>query len=364
VSLDQALLTQLTTNYSAFQAQQAQINDSVRIASEAQIPTSAASPNTSLDMLLGAAAGLVIGMALAALLQLFDQRIRTEEDVEERVGVDLLGRIPAYSPTGGRGHGSDVRVAGEAYRRLRTNLQFASLDAPLGVVVVTSASAREGKTLTSSNLASVLAASGRRTLLLDADLRRPRLHKVFGKSLHNGLSEMLLRARETQRIDPEQFVERTSQPNLWILTAGVIPPNPAEMLASSHMEKALETMIAVYDVVIIDTPPLGVVADAAIVAARASGAILVLEASRTGVRPARAAAVALARSGVRIYGAVLNKATGAGEGYGSYEKYYYSSDADDDDVDTDTAANGDASAGVQGMRRERSWTPIVEPVCV
>jgi capsular exopolysaccharide synthesis family protein len=215
---------------------------------------------------------------------------------------------------------ADVKSpASEAYRTLRTNLNFADLDGPCRSLVVTSTVQEEGKTTTAANIAVVSAQAGTRVCLVDADLRRPALHRVFGLTNAEGLTTALLDGLSFAKV-----AQPTRIPNLVVVTSGRIPPNPAEVVGSRRMAQLVETAISEFDLVIFDTPPVISVADAVALAARCEGVLLVIRAGR--VPPAvilRAIHQIQAVKG-RIIGAILNNVNLQRDGYdyGYYQGYY------------------------------------------
>ena len=324
VSAETTLLSQLTLQYSNFQATQAQNLETASVAAPASTPLVPSSPRTSLNTALGGIAGLAVGGGLAALLEFLDQGLKTPEDVREKLGIPCLGVVPAYDvPKPGAKLSAKqqrrVDAATEAYRRLRTNLLFAAPDSDLRSVVITSARAGEGKTRTAANLAVALASSDKRVVLVDADMRRPSQHRLFAKSLEGGLSELIL-ATFNDQVPTLSNEHATQHPNLRVITSGTIPPNPSELLASKRAALLFHSLAATHDLVVVDTPPADVVTDALAVAADVTATVLVIEAGRTNASQARAVIDSLDGVGANVVGVVLNKAKQArGEG-----SYYYS----------------------------------------
>jgi capsular exopolysaccharide synthesis family protein len=271
LAADSAILAALTANYNSTAAQQVQGINSVRVASQATPPLLPAWPNKSMNIALGGFAGLLVGITVAVLFEYLDQGLRNEEDVRRKLGLPTLGVIPRFRPgaqhNGPRNHRAAL-MAGEAYRRLRTNLLFSTIDTPLSSVLITSTSLAEGKTRTAANLAGVVAASGQRVLLIDADLHRPSQHRLFGRPLRDGISDFLLAASRSEDL-VLNGQHRTEHPNLALLTAGTIPPNPSELLASRQFPGVLRNLERHYDLVVIDTPPVTAVTDALSIAAHA-----------------------------------------------------------------------------------------------
>lgn len=207
-------------------------------------------------------------------------------------------------------------MVSEAFRMLRTNLQFVGVDKPLKKIVITSSNPEEGKSVVAANLAISIASTGSKVLLIDADLRRPRVHKLFFLENYKGLSSLLAGDLKMDDVANETPVE-----NLYVITSGPIPPNPAEILGSAKMNQFIEKASSVYDMIIFDSPPVNTVADASILSSIADGVILVVEAGVTAREAAILAKEQLEKINARILGVVLNKAKQSSEGY--YYYYYY-----------------------------------------
>jgi succinoglycan biosynthesis transport protein ExoP len=327
VDANTALLSQLTQNYSSFQATQAQNLETVSVAVAAAAPLSPASPKISLNTALGALAGLLLGLGLAALLEFLDQGLHTAEDVRERLGLPCLGVVPYYvvqraktsedAPKLTPKQQRHMDAAAEAYRRLRTNLLFAAADTDLSSVVFTSARAGEGKTRTAANLAVAIANSDTRVVLIDADMRRPSQHRLFDKPIQEGVSELIL-ATTAERVPSLNGTHATQYDNLVLITSGTIPPNPSELLASKRASRLFHSLAATYDMLVIDTPPVEVVTDALSVAAECSATVVVIEAGKTNAGQANAVIASLRNVGANVIGVVLNKARERDSG-----QYYY-----------------------------------------
>lgn len=268
------------------------------------------SPRMLLNTLLAAALGLLVVGGIAFAIEYFSDSIKDADAVEEVAHLSTLGQIATMR--GGADRTEIYRLAAilyprsgvtEAYRRLRTNVEFATLDVPVRTLLVTSSMPGEGKTVTAANLAAVFAQADYRVLLVDADLRRPGVHKVFDARNTVGLTTLV---RESQ-VTVDAVAQATEQPNLRILTTGPLPPNPAELLRSPRMQTVIEKLVAVADLVIIDSPPLLAVAILAILSSLADGTLLVIDAGRGRRRAVSESREVLLKAGARVLGVALNR---------------------------------------------------------
>ncbi|HWQ42534.1 MAG TPA: CpsD/CapB family tyrosine-protein kinase [Desulfosporosinus sp.] len=213
----------------------------------------------------------------------------------------------------------------EAYRTLRTNLQFTSVDSETKMIMVTSAGPREGKSITVANLAVSLAQTGKSVLIIDADLRNPTQHKIFGLDNWEGLSVALVADQDHR--DYRDYARETAVPGVMVLTGGPIPPNPAELVGSKRMKGLIEEFSEQFDIVLIDTPPIIAVTDAAILAQEVDGVILVVAAGEVNKDYAQRAKELLDKVGAKILGAVLNKADMKTSDHYYYYYYHGSNDS-------------------------------------
>lgn len=208
-------------------------------------------------------------------------------------------------------------IVKEAYNSIRTNLLFSQRGEKCPIFVVSSPTANNGKSINSINMAISFAQMGKRTLLIDADMRNPTIHRMFSIPTKNGLSEIL--AGLTASIS----VSKTDIENLSVLTAGNLPPNPAELLSSERMDKLLEFVKSRYDCVFIDTPPINIVSDAAAFASKVTGYILIVKSETTDVQDVKTAVTALGHINANILGFILNDVNATGKRYSSYYKRGY-----------------------------------------
>lgn len=298
------------------------------ILAPAQAPTTPISPDIRRNVLLAALAGLMIAAAMAYLLDYLDHTVKSPVDVERELGLSTMGAI---TQIGGMHKPGDSLIVvkhprspiSEAFRVLRTNLRFSGIENPNGALLVTSAGPGEGKTTTAANLAITLAQAGKRVVLVDSDLRRPSMHKLFGLSNSIGLSTLFLENPPTV----EQALQPSGVEGLQVLTSGQVPPNPTELLDSKRMNEILSQLRADTDMVVLDSAPCLAVADASIIGSRCSGAILVIETGKTRTEVAKRAVETLQRTNVKLLGTVLNKMSQRRASGYYYYYYYYSADA-------------------------------------
>ena len=281
-------------------------------------------PNLFMNLLYGIAAGLLLGVLGAFVLEFLDDTLKTPEDLEQKLRLAVLGIIPKIGPKESvESVAADPRSAfSEAYRSVRTALQFSTDHGVPRSLLITSASPSEGKSTTALALARDLAQLGRRVLLIDGDLRNPNLHKQLGLRSEIGLSNLLAGASGLS-----DAVQETRHERLHVMLAGPVPPNPAELLSGSKLLSLLTVATERYDQVIIDGPPVLGLADAPILANAVEGTLLVVTSAKTRISTAQAGLKRLLSARARVIGALLTKydAKTAGYGYGyayHYDGYY------------------------------------------
>lgn len=319
----------------------------VSVVREASAPTSPSSPNLKLNVALGLLVGLALGVGIAVLREVLDTRVRTEDDVARVTDTSVIGTIPFDEDA--PKHPLIVQTSphshrAEAFRRVRTNLQFLDVADRPRSIVVTSSVPGEGKSTTSINVAITLADAGTRVVLVDADLRRPAVAKYMGIEGSVGLTTVLI-----GRADVADVVQPWGNGNLHVLPAGQIPPNPSELLGSQAMAQLLETLTSRYEVVLLDTAPLLPVTDAAILARLTGGALVVAGSDKLHRNQLTESMSSLETVGARVLGIVLNRQhRKAGDQY----TYY--------DYSPTPAVDG--AKGRAGGRRRRSRTAPTAPV--
>jgi capsular exopolysaccharide synthesis family protein len=298
-------------------------------------------PNPARNGAVGLILGLLIGLAGAALRELLDLTIKSAETLEEVVGAPVLAVVP-FDPAAKQAplvmDSDTLSARAESVRHLRTNLQFVDVDHPVKVIVVVSSVPNEGKSTTAVNLAIAFAEAGRKVMLIEADMRRPRVADYLGLEGAVGLSDVL-----AGQVAIDDVLQKWGRHDLWVLTSGSIPPNPSELLGSRNMAALLERQRTTFDLIIIDTPPLLPVTDAAVVAAYADGAVLVARAGKTPQQRVRMAAASLRAVDARLLGCVLNMQRSKG----ATEYYYY------------RYANNDQTRGRRKLKVPTDRTPSV-----
>ncbi len=281
-------------------------------------PTNPIKPKTKLNIILGLVLGLMLGIGGAFVSEYLDTSIKVPEEVENYIGIPVLGTIPKINITTTKNKATPEEIlksrlitvgplanspVAEAYRTLRTNLKFSSISKPLRTIVVTSSLAQEGKSTVTVNLAITFAQLGHKVLMLDADLRKPMLHRIFGYNRVPGLTDVLVGNAKIDTVIHDLF---KISPNLAMVTSGQIPPNPAELLGSHQMEELLSEVLQRFDYVFIDTPPVLPATDASEMATKSDGVILVVKALSTEREVLEQSKKMLDRAGANIIGAVLN----------------------------------------------------------
>jgi capsular exopolysaccharide synthesis family protein len=310
----------------------------VRIIDKAATPESPIKPRKKLNVLLGALLGLLLGGGIAVLLESLDTSLKSIEDVEA-LGLPVLGHIPKIKETHKHGGArkNESRVAGEAlrvashllthfapkspvseaYRTLRTNIQFSNLDHPPHTILLTSPGPGEGKSTTAANLAITFSQMGTKTLLMDADFRRPIVHSIFGVEKAPGITNYL-----AGKMPLEGIIKKTPVENLDVVTCGVIPPNPSELLASQKMKEFVEQLKSKYQMILVDSPPVIAVTDAVVLSLLLDAVVLLASAGQTSQLGLARAKSLLENVNAKVIGGVLNKIE-AKSAYGSYHYYYY-----------------------------------------
>jgi polysaccharide biosynthesis transport protein len=316
-------------------------SSNIHIVDEAESPEQAYKPRKLFNMVIALVSGLILGIGLAFFTERLDSSLKTPDDIDRYLSIPSLGIIPSHSSlispskrlllsdrSKGNGKSNSVElvthrdahsILSEAYRNLRTSILLSPSNGhPPKLLVVTSSQQGEGKTTTSINIAITLAQAGGSVVLLDCDMRKPRMHRVLNLIPDNGMSTFLSGLSEMPPL-----IQKTEIPNLFAVSSGRIPPNPAELIGSSRMKEGLSFLGRSFTYVIIDTPPVLSVTDARILGTMADGVILVIKGGATHREAVRLTKRLLQEVHVRIIGSILNEVNVLSADYAYYSKYYY-----------------------------------------
>jgi capsular exopolysaccharide synthesis family protein len=320
-------------------------SNNIHIVDPAKPPRQPYKPNKMLNLALGLMAGLILGVGLAFFVEHLDSSVKTPDDIDRYIKLPSLGVIPSMASllpssrrrqlaatAGGNGKGvSDLQkvelityhdtksLISEAYRNLRTSVLLSSGSGrPPKTLLVTSSQAGEGKTTTAVNIAITLSQTGEKVILLDCDMRNPRVHKVIGLENAQGMSTFL-----SGNSDLSSLIQQSDIPNLFAVSAGRVPPNPAELLGSQRMKQGLALLDEYFDHIVIDTPPVLSVTDARILSTLVDGVVLVIKGSETPKEAVQRTKRLLQEVHAHIIGTLLNNVNVRSADYYYYSKYYY-----------------------------------------
>ena len=296
-------------------------SSNIRVIDIAEQPRAPVSPNRMFNETAAIFGGSLLAIVLAFFVEYLDNRIKSPEEIKAHLGLPHLGMLPLVDESAKSGKyvlldGETSPNFAEAFRVVRTNVLFSSAAAGGQSVLITSTSPGEGKSMVASNLALSLAQAGRRVILLDADLRKPKVHQAFGVPQEPGLSNVLVGNAKAS-----ESVRKGSVPGLWVLPAGRIPPNPAELLGSQRFHEFIGSLRQHFDWIVIDSPPVMAVADASVLANLATGVVFVIGSEMTSRHIARRAIEQLHNSQAKFFGAVLNRVDLQRNAY-YYSQYY------------------------------------------
>jgi non-specific protein-tyrosine kinase len=291
-------------SYEQIQLTEAQSSSGITQQEPAAPPDAPIRPRPVLDAVLAAVAGLILTAGIVFLIEFLDDTIHDPREIMRKWGVPVLGTIVHYN------HDKDELITAkqprsqisEAFRALRTNLQYASVNLPIQTLLVTSPSPEDGKTTVAVNLAGVIAQGGRKVVIVDADLRRPRIHKIFQISNRVGLTDQFIRPQDQS----DGVIKPTEITGLHALTSGNLPPNPSELLSSEKMSKILIQLASQFDMTILDAPPFLVVTDALVLAPRVDGVLIVIKPSLTKRAALKNLLDQLRQVKANVIGVVLN----------------------------------------------------------
>ena len=364
----QSKLNTLQTNYMNMLAntQRGALN-TLTIIESAALPTGPIGPNVPLMVVVAAVFALAVAVGAVYLLAFLDNTIKSPEEIKRLSGLPMLIGIPTI--TGETYPDKLIAVKqprspiAEAYRSLRTDVQFSTIDRTENTaLLVTSPGPSEGKSLTAANLAVVIAQAGHRVLIVDSDLRRPVMHKIFAVDNHTGLTEFM-RSTKISELDEsveaglETVIHNTAVDGLCVMTSGPIPPNPSELLSSNTYHLLLDALKKHFDYIIVDSPPALVVTDAIVLSTRVDGVLLVIDADSTQKGQLRQSADRLREVNANVLGVVVNRLSAKTDGYYDYYHYYYYQKSGDGSYAYTSGSTRSADRKTSPFKRRTSSSP-------
>ena len=301
----------------------------IRVVDGAEVPRYPVKPKKRLNIILAIIVGLVTGIGLAFFFEYLDNTIKIPEDVEKYLNIPFLGPVPLFSTKSKVDIEDDTNpalvafhssksTASESYRGIRTSILLSSAESAPQVILITSVGPLEGKTITTANLAVTMAQAGSKVIILDCDMRRPKVHKLFGVVRDQGISNLLVESSDVKRA-----IFHTRIPNLDVIPCGTIPPNPSEILGSTRMASLLNVLRKKYAHILIDSPPSTAVTDAVVLSKFVDGVVLVIRADSTVREIAKNCVAQFGTVGANILGVVLNGVDIGRDSYYYYQYYYY-----------------------------------------
>lgn len=298
--------------------------NNVRIVDPADVPDSPVRPQKGTNLILASLGGLLLGLVLAFLVEMLDQSIRTQEDIERKLGLPFLGVIPQTMVKNGKIFEPmlvpELTLTSEAFRNMRTMVDFAGVDGKSKAILITSTVQGEGKTYVASNVAVALAQLGESVLLIDGDLRRPNIHRAFSLPSESGLSDFLVKGRHAD--DVAALIRKSAVPGLAILPCGPRPPNPSELLNTPRLGALIAWAREHYDRIVIDCTPMFPINDTLLWGRHISSGVFVVRYGATRIPLIQSAVQKLVTGGIKPLGVAINAAKAGGLSYASYGYYY------------------------------------------
>ena len=341
LQVDQNTYILMTEKLEETKISEAGQKENIRLVDDAILPIYPTKPNKRLNLILGALIGLGLGIGLTFLIEYFDDSVKNPDELE-RMGLPILSIIPKIATEdltkkilsrngGSNGEMEEIRKIesrlvthfdpkspiSEAYRTLRTNIQFKDIENTNRAILITSSTPKEGKSTTVANLAITMAQMGTKTLLVDTDLRRPVIHSIFDQKKDGGITNYLV-----AKSSFEEVIKPTVIDNLYIVTSGPLPPNPSEILSSNKMKEFIQRARSEFSTILFDSPPIIAVTDAAVLSSIVDGLILVIKAHQTRRDAIKRALSLLESVKAKVFGSLLNSVN-IERTYGSYYYYYY-----------------------------------------
>jgi polysaccharide biosynthesis transport protein len=302
-------------------------NNNLRVVDRAEVPTSPVKPRKKLILLIGLLVAFMAGFLAIVLIEFLETRFRDFEELEKASKKSILGVVPKFKADSGNGvdpleivfEQKGQFAAIEAFRTLRTNIKLGNPDKEIKKILITSSLKKEGKTILSVNIASSYVLAGKKVVIVDADMRKPRIHKIFNIKNDIGLSTAVI-----GEVPLEKAIDHDVYKGLDVLTSGSVPPNPAELIESKRFADVLEQLSSMYDMIVIDSPPLTPVSDAATLSTLTDGVLIVIDISKTPRDVYRSAIEKISKPGIRFLGTIVNMLDSKErKRFASYYQYYH-----------------------------------------
>lgn len=315
------MISQLESDAARSEMQAASASTFIQMVDPAQVPGSPSSPRVAQNTVLGAFVGILLAVGLVALLEYLDNTVKAHTNMQDLTHAPLLSSVPVNAGIE-RGSRQVYSIADpksgatEAINLLRTNLVFAGIGKPIKSMAITSSVTEEGKSTITANLAVAFAKSGKTVAIIDADLRKPTQHRIFGVENSFGVTNYIT----DTSADWSSLAHRVALPDLTLIASGPIPPNPAEMVASERFKSLVKELEAQFDYVLIDTPPILQASDGLVLGSFTDGILLITQYGQTRIDALKSSSTLINQSGARLLGIVLNQSKGAGANY--YGGYY------------------------------------------
>jgi len=324
--------TSVLQSYESLRIAEAQSVSNVVQVEPATVPVAPIRPRIMTNTVMAAVVGAMIAVGLIFLIEYLDDSVKSPEELARVTDIPVIGVIRDVGKSVDGSPYADEHPrspTAEAFRTLRSHIEFSGVNQPIRSLLITSPGPNEGKSTIAANLAVVMAQGGKKVILMDSDLRRPRMHRIMGIPNRIGLSDLFMR----EPFDLQGVLRPWRKENLLYMASGGLPPNPAELLGSERMKMIIEKVVSESSIVIIDSPPLGIVTDAAVIAARVDAVLLVIKPKRTPLGAVVHVVEQLQRADAHIIGIVMNGVPVRDAGYynGYYRGYYYYSSYGGDD---------------------------------
>jgi capsular exopolysaccharide synthesis family protein len=360
LALYQQIYTNLLNNYEAIRLARLRSTPNVVQIEPASIPEEPIQPQPLRDMLLGAVSGALLMGVIAFVIEFLDDSLKTPEDIQNHLGVPVIGFIGEMDQNNNVRTGvyvaeNPLSPITDSFRTLRTNLEFASVDKAIKTLLITSTQPYEGKTTLAVNLSVIMSQGGKGVILVDTDLRQPSIHRYLNIANRVGLSNAFVK-----QLNVSEIITQWGNPKISVITSGSLPPNPTELISSAKMDQILGELREKADIVILDAPP-GIVADPIVLASKVDGVVVVIEPGKTKIDAAEVLMEQLERAGAKVVGAVMNPISRRRAHYYSKYSYYSTNQYYSSESEHDTNENGAKKGETRQQSTEEEQPGISAP---